>query len=126
MKNNFQIAELLKTANPQEKIINELCEAIKSGGGPTLKALADKIFHMACYIGSPSSVIPFLSAITTRGIKTQTRPGHSYENEGENLGKGHFRWDWKAQTLNNNDLAHLNRVLAGLGRAWHIWRNYSK
>lgn len=68
--------------------------------------LIDKLEAMTFDIGSPISIPSFLNRIITKGIKMQFNPS------GENvLGLGHFRWDWSAYTLDNNELKAIAMYL---------------
>jgi hypothetical protein len=51
-----------------------------------------------------------LKSIVNNGVKTQYRfknkKGNS-ELERGSLGKGHFKWNWKAYTLNDREIKKL-------------------
>lgn len=85
--------------------LKEIAEHIKSilTGSPELKALGEKIEHMLIYIGCPQSVCPMLNRIIFKGVKMQKHPMGGI-NDAELYGMGHFRWDWKAYTLSNEDM----------------------
>jgi hypothetical protein len=72
-----------------------------------LKALANKIAHMI-HTGKADSVRPMLEKIVTGRIKTLYRPvyrGNSRVIVGWNsLGKGSFRWDSSAISLNQKEI----------------------
>ena len=80
-----------------------------SGISSNLDALADKITHMM-YTGKGDSIKPMLKSIVNNGVKTQYRfknkKGNS-ELERGSLGKGHFRWNWEAYTLNDREIKKL-------------------
>lgn len=100
-------------ANHRAMLDRELKEFVDSYKGPgkkEIELLADKIKHMCEYIGSPSSVMPMLSAIL-RGTKrlyfhASFRPGSSSSGHREN-GIGHFKWDDRVQTLTPEALSHI-------------------
>ncbi len=90
----------------------------------TLKALSKKIYHMIFDIGCPNSVRPMLEKIATGRIKTLTQPvskgyhtlypkGHS-ELNGQHIGRGHFRWDYKAYMLNSYELESVRKLIKNL------------
>lgn len=105
------------------RIFDDLHDVKGSDGvvSKTLSALGDKIHHMITDRrghGTPSSVEPMLRAMLRRGVKKQRRPIGGFVNNGfregdgqqkwEFLGYGHFRWDWKAYTLEPWELDWLN------------------
>lgn len=65
-----------------------------------LKALANKIVRMIEKGGSPN-VRPMLVAISQNNIKSLKSPTCG------SLGKGHFRWNWKAYTLNESEIKRV-------------------
>jgi hypothetical protein len=79
------------------------------GISSNLDALSEKITHMM-YTGKGDSIKPMLQSIVNNGIKTQYRfknkKGNS-ELERGSLGKGHFRWNWRAYTLNDREIKRL-------------------
>jgi hypothetical protein len=74
-----------------------------------ITALLDKCHHMIYNIGSPDSVLPFLKRVATKK-KKQTQPGWTH-SPGEFLGICHFRWNWKGQTLTDDELKALKSFL---------------
>lgn len=78
---------------------------------PALLGLFDKLHHMTFSLYSPQSIPGFLTRIVTKPIKVISKP--EYKEQPEIYGKGHFRWDWKAYTLNDNELQAI-RIYLGL------------
>lgn len=74
------------------------------GISSNLDALARKITHMM-YTGKGDSIKPMLQAIV-KGPKTQYRYKNKKGNDAErgSLGKGHFKWDFRAYTLNDREI----------------------
>ncbi len=75
-------------------------------GQPVLFRLFDKIIHMGEDLGSPQSIKEFLTRIVTKGVKMQHQ-----KHEETPLGMGHFRWDWKAYTLSENEVKAISQYL---------------
>lgn len=71
-----------------------------------LDALARKIEHMIDNIGSPDSVKPMLESICKNRIKKHTKKGCK-NIDGDFLGYGHFRWDYKVYTLNEEEIKKI-------------------
>ncbi len=84
---------------------------------PAILRLFDKMRHMAFDLYSPQSIPGFLKRIATKPIKIIAKPGTLYKDgdyeQEEIYGKGHFRWDWKAYTLNDNELQAI-KIYLGL------------
>jgi hypothetical protein len=92
------------------KIKQELVNQIKKDFSQTitLTLLGDKIEHMILNIGCPNSVLPMLQKIASGRLKSLSQP--TFRNN-EYLGKGHFRWKYSAQILNENELEFLRRYI---------------
>lgn len=122
---------LFYIANQRKLLQNELDAFIDSYTGENaeaIKALTEKIYHMCFNIGSPSSVKPMLESIVTGKVKTWS---NDYDDRGKqltgyhisyitnkyqdirtgklNIVKGHFRWDFKAYTLDRDDLLYIKK-----------------
>ena len=85
------------------------------GESPTLAVLSDKIFHMIL-LGRANDIKPMVEKICTGRLKTLTKKVSKHsENKkhisptyhNEFLGKGHFRWNNQAYTLNEKEIKHL-------------------
>jgi len=77
-----------------------------SGFSSNLDALAEKITHMM-YTGKGDSIKPMLNSIVNKGVKTQYRFKNKKGDkdlERGSLGKGHFRWNWRAYTLTDREI----------------------
>jgi hypothetical protein len=61
--------------------------------------------------GRANDVKPMLEKICTGRIKSLSQPkGKYWESKnitGEYLGKGHFRWNYKAHTLNEEEIKRI-------------------
>jgi hypothetical protein len=94
---------------------------LKGGLGRSeyLEALADKIEHMILR-GRAKDVEPMVSRIINRGVVNLRQPNYSefewvVQKDGVNekcrnlgnIGKGHFRWNHRAYTLNKEELERL-------------------
>lgn len=80
------------------------------GKSIALDALARKIEHMIDSIGSPNSVQPMLESICKNKIKKHTKKnfrGIGWVQDGEFLGYGHFRWDYKVYILNADEIKRV-------------------
>lgn len=89
---------------------NGITKEIKT---PLLRLLS-KLEHMAFNLYSPQSIPGFLNRIVTKPAKVIARPADSFDKPNENVyGKGHFRWDYKAYTLDENELQAI-RIYLGL------------
>lgn len=75
----------------------------------TLQRLMSKLSHMAFGIGSPQSIEGLLTRIATKPVKMQSQP--EYKEQPKLYGTGHFRWDWQAYTLNENELKAIQIYL---------------
>lgn len=85
--------------------VNDLLSKVY-GKSPTLEILADKISYMI-HMGRANDVKNMIEKICTGRIKSLS---HITTSKGLNsiyLGRGHFRWNYKAHTLNNKELKHL-------------------
>jgi hypothetical protein len=75
------------------------------GKSSNLDCLARKIEHMILNIGCPNSVRPMLESICKNKIKKLSQDNGRYDNDF--LGHGHFRWDYKAITLSENEIKRV-------------------
>lgn len=69
----------------------------------SLEALANKIIHMI-RTGKSDGIKRMLEKIATGRVKSLSKPG-VYDSEF--LGKGHFRWNWKAYTLTPKEIERV-------------------
>jgi len=81
------------------------------GQSVTLKILANKINYMILE-GRANDVKPMLEKICTGRIKSLSHPKNKkYDNipniTAEYLGKGHFRWNYQAHTLNEAEIRRI-------------------
>lgn len=79
------------------------------GTSETLTALADKIQHMI-HTGKAEGIKRMIDAIVTGREKTLYRiagQGAVHPGERESLGKGHFRWNYRAYQLTPNELEQV-------------------
>lgn len=94
-----------------EHILNRL-----GGDSKTLKVLADKINYMILQ-GRANDVKPMLESICNNNVKSLTK-GKSKSDlknfkefnttcHAQYLGKGHFRWDFKAHTLTDIEIKRV-------------------
>jgi len=97
---------LYKTANDIWKT-----ESYKYKETTALNALIRKLNNIIFSVGDPLSVPVLLKNIADNKIQGLGHGGQYYrdkmdadENKAVNYGKGHFRWDWKAHTLNELEL----------------------
>lgn len=72
-------------------------------------ALLRKCHNIIYNVGSPVSLIPFLTRVATKE-KKQTQPGWTH-SPGEFLGVCSFRWDWKGYTLTEVEKIALRKYL---------------
>lgn len=103
-------SEMSNTWNPRKLLTNMY------GISPTLNRLADKISYMINK-GRSADVEVMVIKIATGRIKTLRKiPSKEalrnalrsgYKKQPELIGKGHFRWDHRAYTLNNYELEQL-------------------
>jgi uncharacterized radical SAM superfamily Fe-S cluster-containing enzyme len=114
LENLPKIKEVKKTGVIDNVNFSELNgkwkEGDRLGKSIALDALARKIEHMINEIGSPNSVQPMLESICKNKIKKHTKKGYQtayYISDGEFLGYGHFRWDWKVYILNENEIKRV-------------------
>ncbi len=82
-----------------------------NGHSKTLVVLANKINYMI-EMGRANDVKPMIQKIVTQKVKTLYHPrgkawSQSGGNKRESLGKGHFRWNFGAHTLNAKEIEHL-------------------
>lgn len=75
----------------------------------TLQALADKLEHMYCNLYQGPELQAMMKSFYTTGVRPLSKPRRRWQDHGEYLGKGHFRWNETAQILNDEDLAHVKR-----------------
>lgn len=79
-----------------------------------LKALADKICHMIDN-GDAPNILPMIISISNNSIKSLSQPhipspqwdkngNVTYKKSSEYLGKGHFRWNYRAYKLTNDEI----------------------
>lgn len=73
------------------------------GKSTSLDALANKIVHMI-RTGKSDGVKRMVEKIATGRIKSLSQPRR---NDNEYLGKGHFRWNWKAYTLTPREIERV-------------------
>jgi hypothetical protein len=79
------------------------------GKSITLKILGEKINYMILK-GRANDVKPMLIKICSGRIKHLQQPPSKYSNnDTQPLGRGHFRWDGKAQTLTTAELEHVKK-----------------
>lgn len=78
----------------------------QAGVSKNLEALADKIYHMI-YRGRANDVKPMIDKIATGRIKKLTKKSSHSGDDGEYLGRGHFRWNNTAYTLDQDELNHI-------------------
>lgn len=79
-----------------------------------LDALIRKLNNIALGNGDPLSIPVFLKTICKGKTKVQAQPGGlRYEPAIEVYGKGHFRWDWQAYTLTDNELKAARQYVNG-------------
>lgn len=74
-----------------------------------LRALYYKCRHMVYDLGQPNDVLPMLKSIASNRVKKLTQP--SKFGQGDFLGYGHFRWNYKAIVLSKKELEILNNEL---------------
>lgn len=96
--------------------VNDLLAKIY-GKSPTLEILADKISYMI-YQGRANDIPVMIKKICTGRIKSLSKETakHNMNKKHisdiyckEYLGKGHFRWNYQAYTLNNKEIEHLKQ-----------------
>jgi hypothetical protein len=83
--------------------VNDLLAKVY-GESPTLKILADKIDYMI-NMGRGNDVPVMIEKICTGRIKKLSQINNTLNND--YLGHGHFRWNYKAHTLNQKEIKHL-------------------
>lgn len=85
----------------------------------SLDALIRKLNNIIFSVGDPLSVPVLLKNIAADKIQGLGHGGQydgnldSDENKAVNYGKGHFRWDWQAYTLNEKELKAVKLYLKG-------------
>ena len=96
--------------------VNDLLAKVY-GKSPTLEILADKISYMI-NMGRGNDVKNMVEKICTGRIKSLTKKtaGHNIDKKhiadvyhNDFLGRGHFRWNYKAHTLNKKEIEHLKK-----------------
>ena len=87
--------------------VNDLLAKVY-GKSPTLEILADKISYMI-YMGRGNDVKPMIEKICTGRIKSLSHITTSKGLNNTYLGKGHFRWNYQAHTLNKKEIEHLKQ-----------------
>lgn len=85
--------------------VNDLLAKVY-GESPTLQILADKIDYMI-NMGRGNDVPIMIKKICTGRIKSISHITTSKGLNSTYLGKGHFRWNYKAHTLNQKEIKHL-------------------
>ena len=85
--------------------VNDLLAKVY-GKSPTLEILADKISYMI-NMGRGNDVKNMVEEICTGRIKSLSHITTSKGLNSTYLGKGHFRWNYKAHTLNKKEIEHL-------------------
>lgn len=83
--------------------VNDLLAKVY-GKSPTLEILADKISYMI-HKGRGNDVPVMIKKICTGRIKKISQINNRFNNDF--LGFGHFRWNYKAHTLNEKEIKHL-------------------
>lgn len=125
---------LAQSHETKRKMFDAMCDSILSNynrlsnlnvkrsdksKGNSLLALFDKLDHMAFDLYSPQSLKGFLIRIATKPVKVISKP--EYKEQPKIYGKGHFRWDFQAYELNENQLQAI-KIYLGL----HITKNETK
>lgn len=115
--NKLQVKGLLKFVNFSDLDNWSVSDIILklNGKSKTLGILADKIQDMV-YKGRGNDVKDMLVKITTGRIKTHYRPGTPdvyHPTKRVSLGKGHFRWNRQAHTLNDQEINHIKKYFFG-------------
>lgn len=87
--------------------VNDLLAKVY-GKSPTLEILADKISYMI-YMGRGNDVKPMIEKICTGRIKSLSHITTSKGLNNTHLGKGHFKWNYQAHTLNKKEIEHLKQ-----------------
>lgn len=87
--------------------VNDLLAKVY-GKSPTLEILADKISYMI-NMGRGNDVKNMVEKICTGKLKSLSHITTSKGLHNTYLGKGHFRWDYKAHTLNKKEIEHLKK-----------------
>ena len=106
---------------PLYKSINEIWnqESYKYKNVTALNALIRKLNNIIFSVGDPLSVPVLLKNISKNKIQGLGHGGQydgrlsREENDDVNYGKGHFRWDWQAYTLNEMELKAIQMYLRG-------------
>ncbi len=113
MGNETTISAVEIYASHRKLLANELKSFIESApfaDKTRIKALADKIDHMCNHIGSPSSVMPMLSAIL-RGPKRLYFQDSMQPRDESDIYKvnavGHFKWNHKVNVCTDAELNHI-------------------
>lgn len=102
---------LINIKKSQDNAMTGLVKTFESLGTEGLKALADKIVTMVKKGDNPN-IMPMLAKIATGRIKTLYKVNkYSAWVEKESLGKGHFRWNYKAYTLTEKEIAFLKMII---------------
>ena len=81
------------------------------GKSEALDALADKISYMI-YNGMSDGIKRMLESISNNTVKTLYRGKKASDKTGperESLGKGHFRWNYRAYLLTSEELTYLKK-----------------
>lgn len=92
-------------------------ESYKYKETTALNALIRKLNNIIFSVGDPLSVVVLLKNIANNKIQGLGHGGQyskelsAEENKDVNYGKGHFRWDWKAHTLNETELKAIKMYL---------------
>lgn len=85
--------------------VNDLLAKVY-GKSPTLEILADKISYMI-NMGRGNDVKNMVEKICTGRIKSLSHITTSKGLNNTYLGRGHFRWNYQAHTLNKKEIEHL-------------------
>lgn len=113
-----------KVANTSMALYNNIGEvwakeSYKEKNVPAFEALIRKLANIIFNVGDPLSVPVLLKNISINKIQGL---GHGGQYDGEldhdenvsvNYGKGHFRWDWQAYTLNELELKAVKMYVNG-------------
>lgn len=88
------------------------------GESENIKALASKVKHMLNVHYDPDSVMRMLTSIMSNTVKSLKQPTTGFYdmyldkrmNKSEHLGYGHFRWNYQAYTLTDEEIEELKKI----------------